>query len=277
MDNIQIKKQEFAPIEVHEQGQYAVMVATAKKYPRGTNWINPIISYLTSDFERAMDCLYAKPFIGEYTAEQKHSFTQLSKSEIKKRKLIVGASTYFARQVASAYQNFLIETIIIEETQTAVIVQARGWDMETNKIETKQWSESIVGNKGRYSQNQIEIIKQSAQAKAYRSVLLTIVPEYIWVPILDAVKKYLAPTPEPEKPIDFSKDPFVINAIKYLKDKGLTEIDLLKYLQVDSFESMESEDALALRALGNSIRNGETTVNEIKVAEPKKIVIHKNN
>lgn len=279
MELIKIKGDEFIPASSTHQGesQYAVMVATAKNYPRGNSWTNPIINYLCSSPERALDCLYTKPLKGEYTIEQKKTFTQMGRSQIKQNKIIMGASAFFARQVASSCQNLLIETTIVEEGEKSVLAQAKAWDMETNKIEIKQWSESIFGT-SRYSQSQIEIIKQSAQSKAYRSVLLTIVPEYIWVPILEAVKSSLAPKPQPDVVVDYSIYEDFIKSKNMIVSKGITEIELLNYLGLDTFESMLLDDFLFVRTLAIELFKGTTSAADFAAkSDIKKVLIHKNN
>jgi hypothetical protein len=256
------------PIETSEVpalkigGEYAVMVATAKQYPRPQGWQNQIIDYLTSNEDRALECLYAKPKSdGSYTREQLKQFSQLSKTEVKTRKLIVGASAFFARNIASVCDHLLVESIILEENEKNVKAQARAWDMQTNKISIKQWTENIWGQAGRYSQSQIETIKQSAQMKAYRSVVMDIIPQYIWEPVLDAVKKYLAPAPVvTNNKVDYSKDKFVSNAINFIKEAGGTELNILNYLEIDTLESMTSEQALSLRTMARQIHNKEITV-----------------
>ena len=161
----------------YERAQIDCQIATAKAYPRNIQqFLTNCIAAATADREIAESLFYMVP-VGKENGRQKY---------------VEGPSIRLAELGAAYYKNIRMETGIIEQTDKSVTAFSIAADFEANTARRFLHSESIVDKYGnRYSDRQIERIKDVAQSKALRKALFTVVPVALIKPIVAAAKQVI--------------------------------------------------------------------------------------
>ena len=153
-------------------------IATAKRYPRDlTNFINKCTAAATLDREVAESLFYTKP---------------VGKGKDGRQQYVTGPSIRLAELVSAYYGNIRCKTSIIKEDGKAVYALAQVADLENNNAQSGEHAESIVDKNGkRYSDRQVELIKEVAQAKALRKMLFKVIPMALVKPVITAAQNLL--------------------------------------------------------------------------------------
>lgn len=214
-------------------------VATAKAYPRNiTRAIDNSIAIVTMDNETAEKCTYALKRSG---------------------KVISGPSVHLARIIAQNWGNMRAEKRVVDISATQVTSEAMCWDLESNLAIKTQVKRSIVGNKGRYSNDMITVTGNAANSIAFRNAIFDVIPKGVVTRIQNAAKKKLiGELSDEDKLITKRKQVFD----KYKDSYGLTEKEVLSAIGKAALEHVTAEDILTLVGIGRAIKDGETTVDE---------------
>lgn len=215
-------------------------ISTAKAYPRNMMQAqNNAISIVTNDMETAKACIYALPRGG---------------------KTISGPSVHMAKIIAQFWGNMRAETKVIEIGQTQITSQAVCFDLENNlaiKVEVKR---SIMSKKGRFNDDMITVTGNAANAIALRNAIYAVVPKNVVDKVFNAAKSKITGDISDEQKL-IAKRTQVINLLK--DTYNVTEEEILASIGKASVNHINADDILNLIGFGQSIKDGDSTVDEI--------------
>ena len=254
-----------AVLTQHDQTLYSVMVDTANRNPRNiANIVTYVSDYVTSSDSIALACLYVKPTKAKVSHNDfaKKQLINSDKQTISAASAAIGESVFFAKILKSFYPNLLVESYVVSEDDKQIIAGARAWDMQINAIETRQHTESLLDSEGKKIQTaRVDLMRNSAMSKAFRKVVLSVIPEAIWGPIIERCKTvcYQEVIADKFKPM-----------LDFFEAKGVGSGDLFDYLEINPNEISPSQ-WLGIRLLAEQLKRGETKADEIK-ARPKVVI-----
>lgn len=252
MDNEIIEVAQAEMLQAINRAEVDIQISTAKQYPRDVNAVlNKIATYATMDRGTAEDCFY-----------------QLKRKDANGNDaLIEGLSVRMAEIIAGAWGNLRVQTRIIGNDGKMITAQAVCHDLETNFAVSKEVKRSIVTKKGyTYSQDMQVVTGNAASSIAFRNAVLAVIPKAVTKKIINEVKKVAL-----GQDIDLEKRR--LNIIEYFGKLGVSEQQLLSYLNIERVEDIDKEKVFELRAAANAIKEGTTTVQETFIrpaAEAKK-------
>lgn len=212
-----------------------VQIATAHKYPRNvSHCLSAIQTLAVSDPETAASCFYRLERGG---------------------KAIEGLSVRMAEIIASQWRNLRVAARVVSNDGKAVVVEAVAHDLETNVAICTQTQRRITDRHGNtYSDDMQVIATNAALAIARRNAILQVVPKAITAPIVEAVKR----AAEGKAAAEHSPE-VVAKMLQYLEQQGVSEVQVLQYLERDCVDSITPTDVLTLRAVANAVREGSTS------------------
>ncbi len=252
MEAQRIDEQDDSPLDsgtlaVITAAEIDTQIATARKFPRHTTKAQQdsvrreVLELATRNPEVAGECFYAVPRDG---------------------KTITGGSIRFAEIVASRWGNCRAGARIVAEERDHIVAQGIFHDLETNAAVTREIKRRITGRGGkRYSADMIATTGNAACAIALRNAVFAGVPRAYWEDILGAVRKYLvgdAATLADRRAQMFAA----------MQKMGATEAMVLRLLSRVTPADVTGDDLVTMRAVFNSIRDGERTVDEVFSAQP---------
>jgi len=249
----EIKILEATSIELMQSQDKALLdtqIVTAKQYPRDVvRARDNSIAIATMDKASAEACGYALPRGG---------------------KTIQGPSVHLAKIIAQNWGNIRVEAKVVDITSTQIVSQAVCFDLETNyavKIEVRR---SIVDKYGkRFKDDMITVTGNAANAISYRNAVFAVVPKQIVDPVYQETKNILTgDLSDEEKLIKKRGDMF-----KFFKDSyGVKKEEIVKILGVGSENGIKQDQIVTLLGLVQSIKDGDTTINEAfgRESKPKK-------
>lgn len=228
-----------------DKAQIDVQIATAKQYPRNIQRaVNNSIAIATMDAKTAESCNYALPRAG---------------------KKISGPSVNLAKIIAQNWGNLRIEAKVIDVDQRNVTSQAIAFDLETNiaiKVEVKR---SIMTKSGRMSDDMIVVTGNAANSIALRNAVFAIIPKSVTEKVYnEAIKVLTGDVSDETKLIKRRKQ--VVDGLK--STYNVTEEEILFSIGKAAIEHIMPEDIAVLIGFGTSIKDGDSTVDEI--FRPKK-------
>lgn len=228
-----------------DKAQIDVQIATAKQYPRNIQRaVNNSIAIATMDSKTAESCNYALPRAG---------------------KKISGPSVNLAKIIAQNWGNLRIEAKVIDVDQRNVTSQAIAFDLETNiaiKFEVKR---SIMTKSGRMSDDMIVVTGNAANSIALRNAVFAIIPKSVTDKVYnEAIKVLTGDVSDETKLIKRRKQ--VVDGLK--STYNVTEEEILFSIGKASIEHIMPDDIAMLIGFGTSIKEGDSTVDEI--FRPKK-------
>lgn len=244
-------------VESTERAMIDQQIATAKKYPRNIHRVRDnVVAIVSLDEMTARSCAYALPRDG---------------------KTISGASVHLARIVAQQYGNIRIDARITDIGRTHVTGQATCVDLENNigiRVEVKRRITDKRGN--RYSDDMITMTGNAASAIALRNAVFAVIPK----PLIDAAyiaarQTIIGDVSDENKLV--AKRQKTID--EFIKSFGVTESDILRVLNLRSTTQIKAEQIVELVGIWQSLRDGDTTVDEVFGAQPttKQIAQEKTN
>lgn len=230
-------------IQAIDRAEVDVQIATAKQYPRDVaRVLNTIKTYGQMDAETAQDCFYAVKRGGD---------------------LIEGISVRFAEIIAGAWGNLRVATRIIGNDGKTITAQGICHDLETNLAVSVEVKRRITDKYGKtYSEDMQVVTGNAASAIAFRNAVLKVVPKAITKKVIDETRKVALGS---VKDIETRR----ADMLKYVKQLGITEEQVLFYCGVTKIESIDNERLLNLRGAVNAINEGSSSVEELFV-EPLK-------
>lgn len=237
-DIIEIKQADT--LQAITKSEVDIQIATAKQYPRDIQAVlNKIETYATMDTETAQDCFYVLRRNGAYGQNN-----------------IEGLSVRMAEIIASAWGNIRVQTRIIANDGKTVTVQGVCHDLETNEAVCIDVPRRITDKNGRtFSEDMQVVTANAASAIAFRNAVLKVVPKAVTKKVIERVKKVAM-----GQALDLEQQRQ--NMIQYFAKLGVTEAQLLEYLDIKKREEIDKEAVFELRATANAIKEGTTTIQE---------------
>jgi phosphoribosylformylglycinamidine (FGAM) synthase PurS component len=238
MEIIEIKQAEM--LGAINRAEIDIQVSTAKQYPRHLpDVLNKIETYATMDTETAEDCFYA-----------------LRRGRGDDNAVIEGVSVRLAEIIAGAWGNLRVQTRIIGNDGKTVTCQGVCHDLETNLAVSVEVKRRITDRQGRtFSEDMQVVTGNAASAIAFRNAVLKVVPKAVTKKVINNIKQVAL-----GKSIDLETSRQ--RMIEYYAKIGVTQIQVLEYLEIKTVEEIDKEMVFELRALANAIKEGTTTVAE---------------
>lgn len=224
-------------VEKLTRGEVDMQVATAKRYPRSIDSFKKDLEALALlDKATAQECFYSLPRGG---------------------KLIEGPSARFAEVAASSWGNLRAEARIVDDGDKFVTAQATAWDMERNVLVRFETRRRITGSNGkRYNDDMIGTTGNAAASIAFRNAVLKVIPQAHWKPIYERCRVLAVGG---EKGLSATRD----QCRAWFKDQGVEDKQLLALLEKPSWEDVGVSDVITLRGIGNAIKEGESSIENI--------------
>ncbi|MCX6222442.1 MAG: hypothetical protein NTZ69_15835 [Bacteroidia bacterium] len=235
-------------LQALNRAEIDIQIATAKQYPREINKVlNTIETYATMDVETAEDCFYA-----------------LRRGSGDDRSVIEGVSVRLAEIFAGAWGNIRVQTRIIGNDGRTITAQGVCHDLETNYAASVEVKRRITNKSGiTFSEDMQVVTGNAASAIAFRNAVLKVIPKAVTKKIINNIKQVAL-----GQSIDLETSRQ--RAVDHFKKIGVTEQQLLEYLEIKSISDIDKEKVFELRSLSNAIKEGTTTVTEtfkVKVQE----------
>jgi hypothetical protein len=215
----------------------------AKHNPRSEGaFMEKALSLCTLTEEIASECMFAVPRAG---------------------KTLEGPSARFAELIFSVYKNCKVETRIVSETDKEVIATATWLDLENNGWLTADSSRSIVDKHGRkFSEDMIRVTKSAAMSIARRNAVFAGIPKALWIGIWKESRK-----------VAIGDVKTLVNKradmIAYFAKMGITEAMIFATLEVNGLEDIGLDELANLKAMANTLKEGESTPEEMFVMPEK--------
>lgn len=231
-----IENSAIEAIEATQRAEYDIQIATAKKYPRDLVKVkNNALAIITMDKQIAESCRYALPRDG---------------------KSISGPSVHLARILSQQYGNLRADSRVKQITNNQIISEAICFDLETNYAVKVEVRKSIVGKRGRYSDDMIVVTGNAANAIAFRNAVFSVIPKGLTDICYKKSMEVITG--------DLSDETKLIQArtksIKYfIETYTCTENDILLILGLKAITQIKAEHIADLRGLMQSLIDGDTT------------------
>lgn len=245
LEDYQVEKVEsFEVAEISadsiERANVDVQVATAKQYPRNVQRaIDNSIAIATMDEETAQMCGYALPRGG---------------------KPITGPSVHLAKIIASNWGNLRTEAKVVQITDKQVISRGTCWDLENNVASAFEVRRSIVGKYGRFTDDMITVTGNAANSIAYRNAVFSVIPKAVTEKVYMATQRKMTGDLTDEEKLISART----KAIKFLENEyGIKEDEVVKICGKQTVNQIRAEEIALLRGVCNSLKDGDTTVDEL--------------
>lgn len=234
MEIVEVKQTDM--LQAINRSEIDMQISTAKQYPRQISEVlNKIRTYSTEDTETAEDCFYVLRRGGS---------------------TIEGISVRMAEIIASAWGNLRVQTRIVGNDGKTITAQGVCHDLETNTAVSVEVKRRITDKYGKtYNEDMQVVTDNAASAIAYRNAVLKVVPKAV-------VKKVIAEARQVALGQSLDLETRRQNMIQYFAKLGVTEAQLLEYLDIKKPEEIDKEKVFQLRATANAIKEGTTTVEE---------------
>lgn len=226
-------------IYLQDKAQIDVQISTAKAYPRNVSKAtNNSIAIVTMDLETAQTCTYALPRGG---------------------KPITGPSVHLAKILAQMWGNMRIDARVVSIDEKHVTSEAVCFDLENNLAIKAQVKRSIMTKSGRMNDDMITVTGNAANAISMRNAILSTIPRAIVNKVYNAAMRTITgDLSDKEKLIAKRKQVF-----DGLKDTfGLSEKEVLGAIGKAAMEHVTADDIVVLIGIGQSIKDGDTTVEQ---------------
>lgn len=241
MENTQELQVEIIPSEAAlsliTKAEIDMQISTAKAFPRSIKtFLEKAESIATVSEEVAASCNYALPRGG---------------------KTLEGPTVRLAEIVCSSYGNIRSGARVIANDGKTITAQGICHDLETNNCVTVEVKRRITDKMGRtFNEDMQTVTGNAACAIAFRNAVFKVIPSALISEIYDKTKEVARGTAEtlPER-----RD----KAVKYFKDMGVTEKQILEVLELKKIEDIDLDKLSILRGMVTLLKNGESTVKEL--------------
>jgi len=227
------------------KADFDISIATAKQYPRDLAVVlNKIETYATIDQETAEECFYVLP---------------------RGNKSVEGMSVRFAEIVASAWGNLRVQTHIIGDDGHVITCQGICHDLESNLAVSVEVKRRITDKYGkRFNDDMVVMTGNAGSAIALRNAVLKVVPKALTKKIVSRIKDIAVGK---SNDLETSRQ----RMIGYYSKIGVTEVQLLEYLNKTTIQEIDAQAIFELRGIANAIAEGTTNKEDVfKVHEVKK-------
>lgn len=229
-----------------DKAQIDVQISTAKAYPRNiTRSVENSIAIATMDNKTAATCNYALPRGG---------------------KVLNGPSVHLALILAQNWGNLRIEAKISSIDNRSITSQAVCFDLENNiaiKVEVKR---SIMTKTGRMNDDMITVTGNAANSISLRNAILKVIPRAVVDKVYDAAKQKITGDVSDETKL-LKRRKAILD--KFKDDYTVTEAEVLNSIGKASISNITADDLVTLIGFGQSIADGDSTVELIFRSEKK--------
>lgn len=217
-----------------------IQIATAKQYPRDiTRALNTIKTIATLDPETAEDCFYV-----------------LKRGRGNDASIIEGVSVRLAEIIAGAWGNMRVATRIIGNDGKTITAQAICHDLETNLAVSLEVKRRITDRNGNtYSEDMQVMTGNAASAIAFRNAVLKVVPKAVTKRVIQDIKQVAMGQ---ALSVETSRQ----RMIDYFAKLGVSQAEVLSYLEVKNVNEIDAEMIFELRGLANALKEGTTTIQD---------------
>ena len=239
-------------LESIERAQIDVQIATAKRYPRVMKQVkDEMIELATMDRETAEACFYSVP---------------------RGDKSIKGPSVRLAEIAVSAYGNIRVQSRVLETVTEGdnphVVVQSTCADLQRNVAVSIEKRRAIRGkkrNNGKPDEDDITLATNACSAIAFRDAAYKVIPGAL---VQSAFRKAM------EVAIGTSKTLVDRRAevLLYSSKVGVSEKRVLAMLNLRTSEEIGLDELGTLQGVFNSIKDGNSNVDDIFPPETKPLV-----
>lgn len=243
-------KVEFLPADTLGtlvKAEIDMQIATAKAYPRSiTNFLKKVESLATVTPSVAESCSYAlvRSQLNDKTGQYE-------------KKTLTGPSVRFAEIVVSSYGNIRAGARAISNDGRFVTCQGICHDLETNTFVSVEVKRKITNKHGKTFSEDMQVVTTNAGcAIAFRNAVFKIVPAAIVQEVYEKVIEVSKGTAE-TLPARREK------ALKFFRDKGVTDIQLCEALSIEDVNDIDLERLQILSGMKASLVNNEFTIDEL--------------
>ena len=231
----------LSALEQMERAQVDMKISTAKKYPRDIKvFVKEAETMISLDAETAESCNYTLKRMGKGG-----------------QTFIQGPSIRLLEIAASAYGNIAYGSRIVGIDGEFVTAQGFSHDLQKNVSSAVEVKRSITTKEGRrYSQDMIMVTANAAGAIARRNALKGVVP----VAYINRLAEYALGVARGDIK---SIGERIQKAFDYfIKVVGVSEEQLLKWLERPNRETCTTEDVDKLNGLKTALKEGETNLDD---------------
>lgn len=240
LEVIEQREVEASAIYLADKANIDVQVATARAYPRDViRATNNSVALATSNKDVAESCGYVVPRAG---------------------KKITGPSVHLAKIVAHCWGNIRMGSRVVDIQEKYVVSEGVCWDMENNVAVEVRVSRLILDKNGkRYSDDMIGVTGNAANAIALRNAIFAVIPSFVVDRVYKAAQATITGDLSTEDKL-LKKRKQVLDAMK--SAYKITEEEILSSIGKSSINHIGANEIAILIGIGQSIKDGETTVNE---------------
>ena len=242
-------------IQAQTKGQLEVSMEFAKRNPRKIEkFLKDSETMITASAEIAAECIYSKP-VGSGT--------------------VSGASIRQMEIEMNNYGNLMVEARQIAESDTAIVVQASGMDLQTNNFVRVEVVTPIVTKDGRkFAPHVINSNVLGTISKGLRNVLGRLIPR-VYTDLL-----YEKARARAFEGGDFNLLEARQKAVSLFGKMGLHPDRVFNAIGKTSIEEIDKDDVMKLRGFYNSIKDGDTDIEacfpRVQNGDAKDTVKHAN-
>lgn len=244
-----------SPTVIYQQDKAMIdiQISTAKAYPRSIKRATDnALAIVTMDKETAETCNYSLPRGG---------------------KPISGPSVHLAKILAQQWGNLRIDAKVVGIDATHVTSESVCFDLETNLAIKTQVKRSIMQNVYEYvdgksvktgrmvrmSDDMITVTGNAANSIALRNSVLSVIPRAVVNKVYNAAKQMITGDISDKNKL-IAKRKRVVDGLN--ETYGVTEKEILRTIGKAAIDHIDAEDILILIGIGQSIKDGDTTVEQ---------------
>ncbi len=240
-ENDSLLQPQLSVIESQERANIDMLIVTAKRYPR--------------DLVRVKRSMEAMATLDEETAEG-CNYCLKRKDKFGREVEIRGPSVRMAEIAVACYGNIRSGARIVGNDGKIITGQAYVHDLENNTFVAWETGRRITDTKGRtYGEDMQVTSGNAAAAIAFRNAVFKVVPSALIKPIAE---KALHVAVGDIKTLTHRRT----RAIKKFASIGVTEAQLLAFLEKSSVDQIDISDVENLFGVFTAIKEGTTTVEE---------------
>lgn len=232
-------------LQIYQQDKASIdmQISTAKAYPRDLQKaIQNSISIVTMDMEVAKSCCYS-----------------LNKGG----KIIAGPSVYLARILAQQMGNMRVENRVVGFDATHATCEAVCFDLERNYAVRTQIKKSIVGNRGRFTEDMCTIIANAGNAIAFRNAIFNVVDKSIVDKVYNAARGKITGDITDENKLIARRTSLIKGIKETFNSYNITDEEIAKCVGKNSVSHIGADEMVMLIGLANCLKEGEMTVESV--------------
>ena len=241
-------------LEAMNRADIDVQIRTAKAYPMHTTaqQIDMALAkaevFATVDSETAESCFY-----------------RLERKDKDGNKVIIeGPSIRLAEIIVSSWGNMRVATQIVGDDGKFVTAQGACHDLENNVVQVVTVQRRVTNAKGfRYSDDMINVTCNAASSIARRNAINAVIPTAIFKRLYKRIKDKAIGN------VANNLEQRRANMLKTYALAGVTKEMICRHMEVNDVEEITAEMVVNLLSLWNSLRDGQTTIEETFVIPAK--------